>query len=485
MPLAQPVHSSGRPRPRLQAEHLIAGMLLFFGTALALLMPPGQVPDEAAHFYRAYHLARGHLFLDRSQNTVGCSVPSQFIDLFGGFSHLSAHPERHTTAAELRRYWSLPCRPEPAVWLELEGAAYSNWVPYVPQAAVIRACGWLGLNGLRTLYLVRLAQLLLAAAVVFVAVRLAPCGKLALGAVCLLPISVQQFASASSDTSLLAACVLFVALVLRAAAAAGPVGYRAMMGLALAACWVLACKLPYATLALFGLACCFALVAAAGLAVSLTVKPHLPRETTCSGQRIQIQAQSEYVAHHPLRFLRIAAQVFQESAGRWLLEMGQLGWFDTSVDRLLVVLALVGCVLGSVVRWQDEPVLGARSRLAALTAAAAVVLAVELSLYVWWTPLAAADIYGLQPRYFLPALMLVLLPAANPAVQWRGSPQRWLGVCAAVWGVVLLGTLITVARRYYLSRPTAWSSPLLPLFVSVVLVLIPWRSLLPRRARAV
>lgn len=52
---------------------LVAGLL--FGLVLAAVTPPFQVPDEPAHFYRAYRVSEGRLDLTPSPGRAGGDLP--------------------------------------------------------------------------------------------------------------------------------------------------------------------------------------------------------------------------------------------------------------------------------------------------------------------------------------------------------------------------------------------------------------------------
>src|SRR5262249_10220148 len=86
------------------------------------------------------------------------------------------------------------------------------------------------------------------------AIRVAPAGKLLFGLVALLPVTVQQLASLSPDASNIPAAFLLTALLLRAAVAGAPSGWRLVGAAAGLTLWLAACKLTLARLVLLALA---------------------------------------------------------------------------------------------------------------------------------------------------------------------------------------------------------------------------------------
>ena len=53
--------------------YLLIGPL--FGMLFILLTPPFQVPDEINHFYRAFHIAEGHVRVIKTDNRLGGLIP--------------------------------------------------------------------------------------------------------------------------------------------------------------------------------------------------------------------------------------------------------------------------------------------------------------------------------------------------------------------------------------------------------------------------
>jgi uncharacterized membrane protein len=119
-----------------------------------------------------------------------------------------------------------------------------------------------------------------------------------------------------------------------------------------------------------------------------------------------------------------------------------LGWLDTGlqdwsypvVSGLLVASFLAPMPLDRVVRY----------RIAAVSALAAIayVLAVYLIFYLTWTPADAPEIWGVQGRYFVVALVPVALAVA--AMINRG-PSGTARSAIAICGAVLSGAAVNEA----------------------------------------
>ena len=60
---------------RQRVEHIFLVLSIIFGIIFAFTMGPFQVPDEAAHFYRAYEISTGNLVSIKQNNVVGDYLP--------------------------------------------------------------------------------------------------------------------------------------------------------------------------------------------------------------------------------------------------------------------------------------------------------------------------------------------------------------------------------------------------------------------------
>src|SRR5215469_6280293 len=59
---------------------IAAALALVIGTAYALVVPPLQVPDEFAHFMRAFEISEGHLV-----SPAQSPIPEYVIEFTGSF----------------------------------------------------------------------------------------------------------------------------------------------------------------------------------------------------------------------------------------------------------------------------------------------------------------------------------------------------------------------------------------------------------------
>jgi uncharacterized membrane protein len=447
-------------------ERVFAALLLTFGLVFAVGMPPCQVADESTHFLRAYHVSEGHLFPEMVGEWGGGVLPVSVHRLAKAFGYLPFHPERqamHETYTRLLATSLEPDNRQPIKYV----TGYYSFVPYLPPACGIALARWAGAGPLGIFYAGRLANLALAVLLVYWAIRITPIFKLVLGTVALLPISVHQFASHSVDAPTIAAALLFSAVLFRLAV---PRQGSASTGLIAALLSVSAgltlCKFPYAVLSLSYLGvpikrlgglrrylcvglCLFLLMGSLSGAL-IQLRKYTPGYITHASVGASMEKQTHFMRAHPIRYVEIMTATVAERGTIWIDQLAILGWLDTPVNPLamqlfflFVALVALGDRTGGITPPTGFKVAG----LAAVVLSAGVILT---CCYVSGNPLKAKLIEGLQGRYFVPFLPLLLLPLYNRLVEVRTQPGMLLVLTGAACAASLTVAVAAFVRRYYL-----------------------------------
>jgi hypothetical protein len=481
-------------------------LLGLFGLVFAFGLPPCQVPDESAHFLRSYHLSEGHLFL---RMTTAAEVPEQKLAWGGGevpdsvlrvmrapaLAALRSHPERKVRPADYQDLLRDPLAPGRRHTASFAAVSHYTFVPYLPQAAAIWLGRSLGLNALLLSYAGRLGNLCAAVLLLYLAIRTTPVFKLVFGALGLLPMSVQQAASLSADASTSGAAFVLVAVLLRLAVGPPrPVRPRELAGLYFLAAWVGLCKLPFAPLALLYLAVPPGrlgsrhryLLAGAGLllvsfgAAALTSRAaHAgvpPSYTLRAGYHVSPGEQTEVIRAAPLRFARVCLRNCVENGPTWVTMLWSLGCLDAPLPPLAANGFLIFLVILGLADRTPGIAVPVRVKAAAILAAGACLVLILTALYLGWTAVGAEIIEGIQGRYFIPLLPLLLLPLYNQAVAIRADGRLLFALAVGACAGVQFVAVMTFVGRYYvagyrpLSSSPAWLAAAALLAALVVLV---------------
>jgi uncharacterized membrane protein len=400
---------------------------LIVGTAFVFVTPPFQVPDEVGHYWRAVAIADGQLAGSavRLPKCVQTLVYVLWVQTAG-------QPDVRFDRTRLRTAWTIPYDDSTLVPLNCVG--WYTIVPSLPQATACLIGRIFRLRPLITFYLGRLFNLAAFVALVALAMTLAPEAECLFAAAALLPMSMFMAASFSPDVMTIAMTFVLTALALRPRSD-GAFGAATLL--------TALCKPPYFLVAFLGARTrrrlAIALLAMAAGA-SITFLAGRGAFRTRTDVRIDERAQLRLVVSHPLHYAAVTAGDFVHRGREYGEEIiGVLGWLDVRLPgavMLFATIAVIAIALTSGTRAD------ARVRVAALAILAVCVLAISFSLYLTWSAVGAGEVAGIQGRYFLPLLPLLLI-----AIGIRPHPlPPW--VVAAAFLVIDVVALYAVWSRY-------------------------------------
>jgi uncharacterized membrane protein len=200
-------------------------LCIIFGLAWTFLIPPFQLPDEDAHFVRAWSISDGKLFIKTVKGpdgklAAGEDLPADMVELPDS---MGAHLVRRNpfNKYEFSNFWKFMgrlCQAKPdysqRVFADTSAEMYSP-VPYLPQVAGIVASRALGAGPLVCYYAARILVMLAYALLVFLAVRITPVGKNLFVVVGLLPMTLALSVSVGADAITNGVAFLFTAYMLR------------------------------------------------------------------------------------------------------------------------------------------------------------------------------------------------------------------------------------------------------------------------------
>lgn len=415
-------------------------LVLVAGSQHALRSPPNYAPDEVAHLSKVSRIVSGHPFSLAEGEAL---YPVR--DMYAGLgSMLSRRGVLDRAEVDAIRDAPLACVRQD-VSLPPSATPYFPHV-YVPTAAAYATGCGLGWSFGNFLDAARLVNLLLAALLVFWAVRVAGPVRWALAAVATLPMTIAQFASISADALTISLSLAAIGGYLGAAAQSRPLKalFPWLLGLSLALAlakpgvpWVLG-------LALLALPRCREQGVNpwhwVGWLVVLPLIVHLGWTAMATGTaenivRDHAQGNAALLLSDPGVFLAQWWNTFFSPYVMVLVQqaIGRLGWLDIPLTGGAYLLGM--CLLLATLGLRGEETQGRGAVLVGRAWSLALVVGsfaiIALPLFVYWTSPTSAYVEGLQGRYFLPTLALLLT-----AVSLRmPRPHRLLlglGVLAAL-----------------------------------------------------
>jgi uncharacterized membrane protein len=409
-------------------------LALLFGVLFAFAVPPTLNWDEEVHFYRAYDVSEGQLLpAIKPQTQDGwCSglLPAGIVKVGKSFQYLYRAEEKKLRVRDLMQMALVPLEADRRVPALYFGTGCYHFVPYLPSAAGIWLARHAGLGPLAMFYAGRLANLACATGLVCLAIWITPIFKRLFAALALMPITLGLFASFSADTLTIATSFLLIAIFFHLSLARGsrarpgPLAGLHVSGLILGLC-----KFPYTPLALLYLAIPRERIGSwrryllvGGTLAVITALPayiwlqrariHHPQTHSVPGYHCAPEEQMRYLARHPWTFFPTIVTTCVNSGERWINGSALPGEIVTrrGVCHFLAFKVFFAfLILLAILDRSREGLPSGRMKSLAIAAALASAGLIFFSLYSYWSQVGGHEINGIQGRYFIPLLPLILL----------------------------------------------------------------------------
>lgn len=487
-----------QPETSLRLEQIYPAAGFFLGLLFLFVLPPLSAPDEISHYVSAYQLSSKMLGMPSNAPNGRvllrpCDVWVE--DLDGVYEYEPDEAGNLKVVLEssegsrklgdpldqsvyhLIRDLAPDKQYEPGRAEALEGKMVGSMYPpvtttpvaYGPQAlgmALVRAMDW---GTLPLLYLGRLCNLVFFVFMTWLAMKRLPFGKEVLFGTALLPMTLHLSSSFSYDVMIMGCMFYFTAVCLDLAYKKEKVEWKDVAVLALVMAAAGPCKMVYAVMMglcllipvkkfggwgrwFISAACVAGAWAGAMYLVNSQVIVSYATETE---SYVQWAGESGYslslLIHQPVRLIKIFYQTLLWQAQHYHLTMigAYLGNLDPVLDVPYVLMVLFTlCLLALALRKPGESlVLTGGKRLWVFAVCAGCAAAVMLSMLIAWTPLSSRVINGVQGRYFLPFLPVLLLALKNDWVVLTKERNRsilYLMCCLNGYELLRLYAIVSI-----------------------------------------
>lgn len=411
----------------LKIKPLKAYVLFAFIAAclLGIVIPPNAVPDEMTHLKTAYYYS--NILMGKSEYNREYTItmrlgdiidyghevnPKIFEDLFGDFSILSKEPHGYLSAKK-------------------QVVNSSPFYAYIPQALAVTIARLTNLSGIVTFYLARAFNLIVYFIIFTLALRRMPFAKNALAVIGSVPIALQQAMSLSSDAMIIALSLFAFAEAMYFLYGKKPINLKDVIVMSAAGILLAPCKLVYFAIPLVAF---FArrerfenkkIRMAAKIAVPLltvvslvafqfaNIAGHVDAESANVNFDTPIYTVS-FLFTNTGDFIDILTHTLIGNTPFYYGSMlcSSFGWLQLDTSGVAVAMLTAIIVLSVFVTDRKGDKDGVKilpvERLACIGAMCAVCLLVFLSMFLSWTPNNYKHISGVQGRYLLPALPLII-----------------------------------------------------------------------------
>jgi uncharacterized membrane protein len=384
------------------------------GFIFVLITPPFQVPDEGAHFFRAYQTATLQLKLENRDGRIGADLPRSLLStrmLFDGFA---LHPDQKVDRSLYARALDLNYS---------ENAFCSTILPYPPVAYVAQAAGiaigkTVSPAPIVGFYFARIMNLALFLFLILCAIRLMPSMKWGMALLALMPMTLYEASSVSADAYTIGISFLMIAFLLNLATGEGTLSAREI-GFMLAGTVLLALAKPgYSPLALLAFLVprerfetgSRKFLVTGGMSIivlmigifSIRTMPGL----VLGPPGVDSAAQLRFILAHPFVYLAVLFRcIFR--ASQFGSFIGWFGWLELRLPLWIIV--PYGLLLISAA-FEKRPIFVNRKKYLYIAGLFVLLAAVIFTIqYLSYTPVGKRSIDSVQGRYFIPFAPLALL----------------------------------------------------------------------------
>lgn len=192
---------------KMKWEKLLFLTIVCLGILFEIAITPFAVPDEASHIDTAYRISNEMLGIE--DTGIMNAIYKRECDIY------TDSGVKRTIGWDTYKWiyndWSNTERNRSVKPVfAADNRRIANSLFFLPVAVGITIGRMLGLGFVPMIYLARTANLLLAAWLIYLAVRKIPYGKSILGVIALLPITLQEIASCSYDALIISISMLYV-----------------------------------------------------------------------------------------------------------------------------------------------------------------------------------------------------------------------------------------------------------------------------------
>lgn len=400
-----------------------------FGIMFIFNNPFFEATDEIFHFSKAYDISLGNLLSTKQDDTIGVNLPANFEDMPRpneveiSYGMLGANERYDESKVDAWKEFQFS---KDMKYIEQPTTAVYSPIPYIPQVIGIQLANIFGLKAFYSIVFARLLNLITYILLTALAIRMMPRLKNTLSFLACFPLFVSLAASFSADSILMGLNFLFIAWMLKILMQAkeDTLTIKQFIVPTILLVLIVLCKFTYWPLSLLIVAFVgrklfvtklqgvFSFILLSGLPAIILVVWNLfimgYVGTISSNENVDAIEQLKFMLSHPIKAVEAFFSTFEWGMTHWVLMANQVGW----VTHLLTgtaIISIVGLVLTLIFdHIEDEWRLRRFDYSVFIVSIIGTVFLVMLSLYLTWTDVGLDFISGLQGRYFLPAIPLIL-----------------------------------------------------------------------------
>ena len=383
-------------------------------------MPTFKNHDEYYHWLKAYEVSQGTLMTPQEDGVQGSMMPEGVSKVFPtDWTNLDYQTMKDLLDVKLNE--------DNKGILNPETAAVYSFVQYIPQATGIALARLVTDNVYLITYGGRIVNMIFALSVLYFAIKLMPFGKKLLLIPAMIPIAIEGFTSLSPDAMTISVAFFYIAYILHLAfGKKEQLGMKEKVILLISSIVIALCKIVY--IPLVGLIliipkekfknqgnknkilnfCVIAGIAVIINLIWLAISSRYLSTFREGDSKIQVLL----ALQNPILYIQNVLYTFNLNGSNYLLSLfgADLGWGELIKLYSIVPYAFLGIYLFTAIT--DNELKDKLKKYQIIWISLVILAIVGLiftSLYVQWTTVGQTSIAGIQGRYFLPILPLVML----------------------------------------------------------------------------
>lgn len=396
-------------------EKLIVTCLIPIGLIYILLMPPSQVPDEQAHILRAYEVSEGVIIANKNSKAI---VPRDLL------TKLKPNIESYT-----QLYQNLETKTDYSDRVELvDSAAPNPFILYQFSSIGFLTARVFGLNVIVGCYLGKIMNFIVFCIAAYFSLKILPFGKYVFTAIMFMPMFLHQATSISADSVLNTMIMFFIAFVLYLFNKKEKVNKKECIVLVVLSCLISVSKYVYTPIVFISaimiwtknmekkqiiITLCLSFILPIILATSyyfFTSNYESAFNEYLTTNNVDRTEQIQFIVNNPVGYISILKNTLRDNSLIYARQMvgGSLGWLCIDVTELSIDIFIFVLIASCFVE-DNKTSFSTKQKMWSITIAFSIILLILTAMYITWTGVGSNSIDGVQGRYFIPVLFLVLL----------------------------------------------------------------------------
>ena len=441
-------------------------IILLTGIILVFLIPPFQSPDEQTHLYRAYQLSEGHVTTKHLSYGAGDLLPKSLSDSFENYRYIIFKPDEKVSRGLIKSSLSANLNKSNVVETRFENTATYPPLSYLPQIIGICLGKILSASPVLLLYLARIFNLAAWVTILFLCMKRNKRVTLPILAFALLPVVACQASSASADVMTSGVAIFYTLEILRLIYTRSIITKSDKLFIIIPGIILALCKPPYVILTLlsvmlshkkfeskkasykFKLLACVLPVIITAIWIIVAYKGFVNLK-----DGVNSIVQLKFILSKPFEYIAVIFNTYVSNAsdGLYIQMIGQLGWLDTKLlfwNILFGFLAVILSVFAIPLKTSDNP-MPKYIKLWTIAVTTFLIIAITSLLYLTWNTPRAAIIDGLQGRYFIPLIGVIIIIFGGFLSLSTKQSNKVKYLVYFLSGSTIISALIIILFRYY------------------------------------